>query len=303
MRVTLWGTRGTVPVPAHGMGPADQRLGGNTPCVLVESGADPPVILDAGSGLHWLGNALMERGFADRVRRAHLFLTHTHWAHVQGIPFFAPFLVPGCRLTFYGPGSDGRSLWDLLNLQMDSVYCPVPNAFRGDVGSWAETRDLDDGEQGCGRMRVTARRVNHVAGSVCLGYRVEADGAVLAYLPDVEYLTKDDRAPALELAREADLLLHDAHFTAAEYASHRGQGHASETQAVELARQAKARRLLLFHHHPARSRGTEYSVLDPEGKQGLMVEAAREGTAFDLGSVPSAVFDLGSPPEAAQASR
>jgi ribonuclease BN (tRNA processing enzyme) len=294
----LWGTRGTVPVPAHGIGPADQRLGGNTPCVLVESGADPPVILDAGSGLYWLGNALMEQGFATRVRRAHLFLTHTHWAHVQGIPFFAPFLVPGCHLTFYGPGSGGRSLWELLNLQMESVYCPVPNAFRGDVGSWAETRDLEGGElEGgedvCGRVRVTARRVNHVAGSVCLGYRVEADGAVLTYLPDVEYLTRADRAPALELARDADLLLHDAHFTAAEYAAHQGQGHAAETQAVELAREAGVRRLLLFHHHPGRSRGTEYSVLDPEGKCGFMVEAAREGTAFNLGS----------PSDAAQASR
>jgi phosphoribosyl 1,2-cyclic phosphodiesterase len=275
-------------VPAHGLGPLGQGLGGNTPCVLVESGADPPVILDAGSGLHWLGNALMERGFAAQVRRAHLFLTHTHWAHVQGIPFFAPFLAPGCHLTFYGPGSGGRSLWDLLNLQMDSVYCPVPNAFRGDVGSWAEARELDERVVEAGRARVTARRVNHVPRSTCLGYRVETDDAVLAYLPDVEYPTAADRQPALELAQGADLLLHDACFTETEYPAHQGQGHASEVQAVELAREAEVRRLLLFHHHPSRSGAEEYGVIDPDGKDGLTVEAAREGAAFDLGSQPNA---------------
>lgn len=286
MRVTLWGARGTVPVPEAAAAGEDCLaggppgiLGGNTPCVELCAPGGQRLILDAGMGIHWLGVALLANGFGGGEEHAHVLITHAHWGHIQGVPFFPPMLVPGNRVTFYGRGSCGRSLGELLVAQMDRVYCPVPNALADDVGAIARVRELRGDELEIGPFQITAAPVNHAPGTVCLAYRVACGGAVVAYLPDVEYVTDEHFAAAVELARDADLVLHDAHFTVAEYPAHRGQGHASEADAVRLAEAAGASHLLLFHHHPDRRSASEYTV---PSTVDLDVAAACEGAAYSL---------------------
>ena len=277
MKITLWGTRGTVPTPPL-PGSSLSSLGGNTPCVAVDVDGCEPLILDGGTGLHWLGDALLSGDFARGCGLAHLLLTHTHWDHIQGIPFFPPLIVPGNRFTFYGCGSGGRSLAALLDDQMDTVYCPVPNPFSCAVGAHVEVREIGEESFQIGPVQLTARRVNHRPDAACLGYRLQHGNAVMAYLPDVEYLEEKHRHPALGLARDADLLIHDAHFTSAEYAHRRGQGHCSDGDAADLARDAGARHLLLFHHHPDRKDASGYATARTVGNP--IVEAACEGARY-----------------------
>ncbi|MEW6754318.1 MAG: MBL fold metallo-hydrolase [Candidatus Latescibacterota bacterium] len=260
-------------------GGSPSRLGGNTPCVeVLESGCET-LILDAGMGLHWLGCDLMGRGFACGAGVAHVLLTHLHWGHIQGIPFFPPLLVPGNRITFCGGSAPGRPLSELLSLQMDDVYCPVPNALGDDVGAAVSVREIGPGSFTIGAWRVTAARVQH--SGPCLGFRVECGSASLAYLPDVEYLERRHWRPALELAEGADLLIHDAHCTAAEYPASRGHGHCCDRDAVRLARQAGSRHLLLFHHRPERVDPDEYGPALAAAPD-LSVEPAREGAVYAL---------------------
>ena len=277
MIVTLWGTRGTVPTPPLPGSPLSS-LGGNTPCGAGDVDDCEPLILDGGTGLHWLGDALLNGDFGRGLGRAHLLLTHTHWDHIQGIPFFPPLIVPGNRFTFYGCGSEGRSLAALLDDQMDTVYCPVPNPFSCDVGAHVEISEIGAESFQIGSYQITARFVYHRPDTACLGYRLQHGNAVMTYLPDVEYLEEAQRQPALELARDADLLIHDAHFTTAEYAHRRGQGHCSDGDAVDLARDAGARHLLLFHHHPNRKDDSSYATVRTVGNP--IVEVACEGARY-----------------------
>jgi len=261
---------------------ADTQYGGNTPCVEVETGEGVPLILDGGTGLHWLGDALLKSAFGRGQGTAHLLLTHLHWGHIQGIPFFPPMLIPGNHFTFYGGGGCGYSLKDLLNAQMTPTFCPVPNAFSDEIGATAEVREIDEGEFSIGRIRVTARRLHHAADTICLGYRLEDGAATLAYLPDVEYLEEAHRLPALDLARSADLLIHDAHFATGEYESCRGRGHSCDRDAVRLAREAGVGHLLLFHYHPDHSDAVRDQVARAHGDCAFVVETGREGAEYTI---------------------
>lgn len=274
MRVKLWGTRGSVPTPAA----QNTRYGGNTSCVEVCTGEET-IILDCGIGLHWLGQDLLR---SREGGRAHILLSHTHWDHIQGIPFFQPMLSRDWRFTILGCAGNG-SLQDLLLRQMDQAYCPVPNFFDDEVGARLTIQDIDEEPLHIGATRVTPRRVNHMTGTACLGYRLEADGSSLAYIPDVEYLEDSHRIPALELAAGVDLLIHGAYCSDAEYGTARGRGHASDTAAIDLAREAGAARLLLFHHHPDHDDDTLDAVVEGHRHCGLPVEAAAEGTVYVLG--------------------
>jgi phosphoribosyl 1,2-cyclic phosphodiesterase len=280
VKVKLWGTRGTLAVPElAGSG----GLGGNTPCVEVRIPGCELILLDGGTGLHWAGMALMDEGFGHGDGRAHVLLTHTHWGHIQGIPFFPPMLVPGNTVTVHGRGTPQRSLRDLLGLQMDAIYCPVPNAFASDLGADARVADIPTAPLHLQSARITAAAVNHAPGCTCLGYRIEADQGTLAYLPDVEYLEEGQRKPALALAQGADLLIHDAHFLAAEYEHQRSRGHCSAAAALQLAVDAGVRRLLFFHHRPGRLNGSDYAETASAAPSGMVVEPAREGAQYSIG--------------------
>ena len=280
MQVKLWGTRGAIPTPSA----SQTAYGSNTACVAVRTGDRRQLVLDGGMGLHWLGKDLLQSGFSSGTGRAYILLTHTHWDHIQGIPFCYPMLISGNRFFIYGRGSSSTSLVDLLKQQMDDTYCPVPNFFEDFIGATVQVENIDAGEFFIGETRIVAREVNHVPDAVCLGYRLENGTSSLAYLPDVEYLEEEHRQQALELAQGVDLLIHNAHFTATEYPTHRGQGYATDADALDIAARAKVGRLLLFHHHPERDDEAIDRIAATHANGDIPVEAARQDAQYTLGA-------------------
>lgn len=258
MRVRLWGTRGSIPAP----GPETLRYGGNTSCVEVRTEGGTLLIFDCGTGARKLGQSLARSGPV----RAHLFVGHTHSDHIQGLPFFVPAFVPGSHLTIYGPAGIDRSFPTAIGGQMDYSYFPIPIQ---DLPSRLDFEELGEGEFAVGDARVRTQYLNHTA--PCLGYRVEAGGVVLVYASDhephvmplwrpdrpgghfgVESMLHQGDARHTEFLRDADLVLHDAQYTEAEYPTKVGWGHFAVESAVEVALAARARRLVLFHHDPGR---------------------------------------------------
>jgi phosphoribosyl 1,2-cyclic phosphodiesterase len=252
MQVTFWGVRGSVPVS----GGIFARTGGNTTCIEIEH-AGGRLILDGGTGLAALGAS--RSGPMD----AALLFTHVHWDHIQGVPFFRPAFDPRSRLRLVGaPG-----LYEALDAQMRPPSFPVGiDAFRAAL----EPLEIaPDHEVALGPFTVRAAEMTHPNGVYC--YRVEADGHSVVFATDVEH--GDALDPRLvELARGADLLIHDAQYTDAEYPARRGWGHSTWEQAVEVATCAGAGRVALFHHDPGRT--------DPELALIESVACRRHHTAF-----------------------
>src|SRR5579859_3439094 len=174
MRVTFWGTRGSVPTP----GPSTVRYGGNTACVEARTRSGTFFIFDSGTGIRELGLHLARQG---GPVNAHLMLGHTHWDHISGFPFFSAAFVPGNRLVIYGARDLGRSLRDVLAGQMHYTYFPVP---LGELRAEMEFCELADGQIQIEDAVVRTHYLHHTA--VCMGYRIEADGAAVAYITDHE---------------------------------------------------------------------------------------------------------------------
>lgn len=258
MEVRFWGTRGSLPKP----GPSTLRYGGNTACVEVTADDGTLAVLDCGTGIHALGQALLAAG---RAKRGALLISHTHWDHIQGFPFFTPLFVPGNEWDIYAPGGLGSDLAATLAGQMQYRYFPV-NLEQ--LGATLHYHDLVEGEFVIGSMRVTSRYLNHPA--VALGYRIEADGASVVYATDHEphasmanpvppppgaidrAVHAQDAAHARFLA-QADLLIHDAQYTEAEYPAKIGWGHSPVERVVDYALMAQVKQLALFHHDPLRN--------------------------------------------------
>jgi phosphoribosyl 1,2-cyclic phosphodiesterase len=252
MRVRFWGTRGSVPTP----GPTTLRYGGNTACVELETRAGTRLILDCGTGIRELG---LHLGRLGGPQSAHVLLGHTHWDHIAGFPFFSPAFVAGNRLVIYGARDLDRPLRDVFASQMHYTYFPVPlGELRADI----EFTELEEGQLRIEDAAVRTHYLNHTA--VCMGYRVEADGAAVAYVTDHEpygldgarigaglgtFVHGGDRR-VVEFVRGVDLLIQDAQYTPEEYSRRRGWGHGSTDYVTDVAMQAGARRLALFHHEP-----------------------------------------------------
>ena len=284
MRVTFWGVRGSIPTPDE----PQARYGGNTPCVEVLCSEGTLLSLDGGMGLRWMTAELMKGPARRGEQRMHLFLTHCHWDHIQGIPF-SPFMyVNGNHVTFYGrPGSEGGLKETLLH-QMNPSYCPVPNFFlHHDVGATVEFHEIDTPRFQIGPVRVTSLELPRGNRPTCSGYRIEDGEASLAYLTDVEYPGGQPEAcpEALDLARGVDLLIHDAQFLPDEVAGRTNWGHSTYQQALRLARRAGCRRLALFHHEPGRTDDQIDEIVEQARREDPDREifAAREGEILELG--------------------
>ena len=287
MRVRFWGARGSLAKP----GPSTLRYGGNTSCVEVRTAAGTLIILDCGTGLHGLGQALMSAEMPSP--RGHVLISHTHWDHIQGIPFFAPLFVPQAEWDIYGPKGIGPSLQDSLAGQMQYAYFPVA---LDQLDARIRYHELVEGTFQVEDVTVRTRYLNHPA--LTVAYRLEADGAAIVYASDHEPHSRHLVTGVGEMLGEdlkhceflagADLVIHDAQYTAQEYPSKLGWGHSTVEYAVAVCRTAGAKRLALTHHDPLRSDDAIDRLVD-EARAGLKgtgsvleVFGAAEGQVIEL---------------------
>lgn len=272
----FWGVRGSIPTPGAGT----VRYGGNTSCVEVRHG-DDIVILDAGTGLRALGSALLAE-FKNRPLNLTLLVTHTHWDHIQGLPFFAPIYSPRCRLRILGAPGTRKSLVSALTGQMESTYFPVPFA---EVPGNIEIEEVENFNFSIGPVQVRAQRSNHPG--LCFGYRLFSPDGLIVFFPDSEPRGGEDRQ-MLEFIRDVDVLILDSQYDATEYQAHVGWGHGCLDDTVAIALKAGVRHLCLFHHDPGHDdrqidrfvKRARHLVVKRKSK--MKVDAAREGMTIEL---------------------
>ena len=299
-RVRFWGVRGSIPVP----GSSTVGYGGNTSCVEVRADGEI-IILDAGSGLRELGIAL-EKEFGERPIRTTLLISHTHWDHIQGLPFFLPVYNQKNSLRVLGYEGARAGLATALAGQMETSFFPI--SLR-DIPSAILIEELKEMKFSIGKVKVEARFVNHPG--ICVGYRLTTTNGSIAFLPDNEPYDvlklshvgpgKSDVAEARAFAAEArrklvnflrgtDILIIDAQYTDEEYAQKVGWGHGSISSVVSLALDAEVHKLFLFHHDPNHDDKMIDDIVEAarmlvlESGKPVEVEAAREGSEVWLGA-------------------
>jgi len=285
MQVRYWGTRGSIATP----GPSTLRYGGNTSCVEIRSDSGALILLDCGTGAHALGQSLHGQPCS-----GHILISHTHWDHIQGLPFFAPLFVPGNVWHIYGPRGIGQSMREVLAKQMEYDYFPVAlNAFAAEI----HYHDVVEGGFSIDDVWIETQYLNHPA--LTVGYRIEADGATAVYASDHEPNNADAGRGCCEdfeggdvdhvdFLRDADLVIHDAQYTADEYPAKVGWGHSTIEYVVDVAIAANVRHVALFHHDPARNDDAVEKLLAAAHQRAedagsdLRITAAAEGETIEL---------------------
>jgi phosphoribosyl 1,2-cyclic phosphodiesterase len=273
--LTFYGVRGSCPCPSL----ANVRYGGNTACVALTAQDEDPIIFDLGTGLRSFGDTQpLDGSFSGAA-----LVTHIHWDHVQGLPFFPPADRKGARFRIYGPQQDEGTLKELFDDFMRPPYFPVKvDELRGNYSFHEVLKD----EFRLGSTEVVVRPVPHVGPTV--GYRVVRAGRVITYISDHQApLDLDSVAPAaLELAAGADVLIHDAQYTPEEFAEKAHWGHCTINYAIRVAREAGVKTLVLFHHDPSHSDDRLDEILadarTESGPDGPEVLAAHEGMRLHL---------------------
>jgi phosphoribosyl 1,2-cyclic phosphodiesterase/CheY-like chemotaxis protein len=297
----FWGVRGSIATP----GPGTVEYGGNTSCIEVRA-AGQIVILDAGTGLRPLGRALTAE-FKDRPLHLNVLLSHTHWDHIQGLPFFQPLYQPNNRIRILGYEGARSGLFKVLSSQMESPYFPVGLK---ELPSNVEIDELRDMEFQIGTLQVESYFANHPG--ICVGYRIHTREGSIAFFPDNEpphrlqhtsrnvesfdtartAFVKTESRKLVEFVRDVDVLVLDAQYDAREYEEHRGWGHGCVDDVVELAVEAGARRLYLFHHDPDHDDAKidamvqHARTLAAKLNSPIQIEAAREGLVVELARKP-----------------
>ena len=292
-QLKIWGVRGSIPVP----GSTTVRYGGNTSCIEVRADGEI-IVLDAGTGIRELGLAL-ENEFGSQPIKLTVLITHSHWDHIQGFPFFVPSYNDKNEIRIFGYDGADAGLSEILKGQMATPFFPVSLY---DLPGKIEVEKLDTNDFKIGSIRVRSKVMNHPG--VCVGYRLFTSTGSIAYLPDNEsfdshklHSTKsqllspeqtkkradEGRAELVKFLQGADILLLDTQYTDQEYQEHVGWGHGSLSSAVALALDAGVRKLVLFHHDPSHDDAAIDSMLAGARKLAaksesyLEVEAAREG--------------------------
>jgi phosphoribosyl 1,2-cyclic phosphodiesterase len=276
VRLYICGVRGSTPAPGSDF----VRYGGNTSCVaLAHADGAPTLVLDAGTGLQRLTQVLDGQPF-----RGAILLGHLHWDHTHGVPFFRAGDHPDARVDLYMP-AQGDPVAVLARVLSPPHFPIGPTDLRGDWRFHA----LEPGDHAIEGFTVTAREIPHKGGRT-YGYRISDGRATIAYLSDHSPIALgpgpdglgEYHDNALELAHEADVLLHDAQYTAAEMKERAEFGHSAVDYAIGLAERAGVRRLLLFHHDPPRTDDAIDELVRASQRPGLEIAAAAEGTVIDL---------------------
>ena len=280
LTVTFHGVRGSS--ACHG--PSTVRYGGNTSCVSVEADGSRPLLLDLGSGLRYFGHsyAADDSPALDAVA----LVSHLHWDHIQGLPFFSPMLRRGARMSIYGPRQDdGSRFSDALHRAVSPPVFPVSI---GDFPVCVDIHDVERDDLDIDGYTILARPVPHIGATV--GYRIEHGGVVIAYIPDhqqpPEWSPSPDHPPVVNddirrIIDGADLLIHDSQYTRHELSVKAHWGHCTPEYAVAIARACGAKRLALFHHDPERT-DDELDARSACSPPGLEVFVAREGMSISL---------------------
>jgi phosphoribosyl 1,2-cyclic phosphodiesterase len=272
MLIRFWGVRGSTPTPQ----PENTGIGGNTPCVELRTASGQLFIFDCGTGFRLLGRAL-QREFGQRTIQARVFLTHFHWDHIQGIPFFKPLYRPRNQFLFYSYRFEDQSLQRALEGQMSDPYFPV------DMKSMAAQRhfyEISEERMNFDDVRIVSRQLNHPQG--CLGFRVECDGKVVVYASDNEPGDRAGDRKVRELADGADVFIYDAQFLPEEMRYHRTWGHSNWKEGVRIATEVKAKKLVLFHHDPDRDDKAVDKILRRARDHFDDVVAAKEGLVLKI---------------------
>ena len=309
MKARFWGVRGSIPVP----GPQTNRYGGNTSCVQIDAEGMDPIVIDAGTGIRRLGKDLATRDFGEGRGVAHLLISHTHWDHIQGLPYFSPLYTRGNRLHVYALRRDTH-LRAVFASQTESPYFPVSlDELRADV-DFHELGDSQRFEIGPAVVRCT--RLNHPW--IALAYRIDLEGRSVVYASDTAPFTDilfehefigqppapgepvDPGKAALlmamrdalvDLCRGADLLIYDTQFTPEEYRQKPHWGHSTPDDAIAIAREADVKKLALYHHAPHRTDDEQDAILehyrDALRGQPLQLVAAYEGLELPVGGSSS----------------
>jgi len=280
MKVRFWGVRGSIPVP----GRQTNRYGGNTSCVEVRPRGGWPIIIDAGTGIRRMGKTLMESQFGDGRGVAHVLISHTHWDHIQGLPFFAPFYTAGNQVHVFARQREDTHLQAVFASQTEDPYFPVPLAsLRADI----QFHELVEGNSfDIDGARVTCTRLNHPW--IAMAYRIDCDGAAVVYCSDTapftdvllehEFIKAPPelgrplppavveklaamRSGLVSLCRGADLLIYDTQFTPEEYRQRPHWGHSTPDDAIAVAREAGVKQVCLYHHAPMRTDDQQDMIL------------------------------------------
>jgi phosphoribosyl 1,2-cyclic phosphodiesterase len=284
LSVQYWGVHGTLPVP----GPQYTRYGGNTPCVSVEVGGEPLYIFDCGSGIKRLSDKLMANP-AERFS-GRIFISHTHWDHINTVPFFAPLYLRGNQIELFGPYQGDLTIERAISAQMESVYFPV--TIR-EFGARLVFRDLREEKLEFGPVTVETMLLSHPG--YCLGYKLSCRERRICYITDNElYLPTDPRHNAryverlADFVRGADVLITDTTYRDHEYPSKVDWGHSCVSQVADLAARAEVKRLHLFHHDPDQTDADIDAKLEEMRKalaqlgSRVICDAPAEGSALSL---------------------
>lgn len=286
MKLTFWGVRGSIPAP----GPETMRYGGNTPCIELRGPDDELYIIDSGTGIIPLGRRLMQESFGRGQGKATLFLSHSHWDHIQGFPFFGPVFIPGNQILIVGPGHSPGMLEKILEGQMNPHYSPLQSIRN--LGATLDLKVIDSNDDSppldLGPLTVAARK-NPNGRTTALAYRFNLGGKSIAYACEAGYPTGRPSDEVRKIYAGVDLLIHDATYSPEDRAQRLSRGFASIHEAVDAAIVARCKTLVLFRYDQdytddfvdeltLRARG----MLDSRGGRDIALVPAREGLSLEL---------------------
>lgn len=243
MEITFYGVRGTVAVP----GPETNEYGGNTPCIHIKTKKGYDMIIDAGTGICGLSRKLLATPLGKGQGEISILLSHTHLDHIQGLPFFIPVFIPGNKIHVYGRHTESSDLKSILDGQLQASFSPIYGL--SNFGAKLDIQELKPDPLAIDGTMITHAALPH-RGMDSTAYRIEEEGKSLVYMTDVEHKDGLISEKALRLAQGANILIHDTHYTAEDYEQSAGWGHSSIETALELAKIADVKQLVMFHYSP-----------------------------------------------------